>query len=278
MNRRQFVQSMGAILPGFLFYRWNMHLDFPLIKETQKLRATNYYVQPLHIDPNGANFTVEMVTGYLKTKVDREDLRKAKIEASARLDLTGLQTGCGSIGVGYDQSKGWFINPNAPYGIGSKDNPLVPGYTFASNFYPFGTMLVMPMSTIKHYLPRVLFCGDVFGGQQKDDRIDIFTEKPIQGWGIETLTCRIVKPMRDFSSNPIKGAQECLNLLGITGENGQSLTVDGDFQTQTKYALNTFILTFKSVLEYIPTYIHPADPSLYFWLRLAGKQAKENGN
>jgi hypothetical protein len=92
-------------------------------------------------DGSGVPMTVERDAGML---VAMEDLTRAKIEASARLDLSAWDPAAGSIGLGWNKRR-WKSWPWAPYGIGSRVNALVPWRDVASNSLPFGAQLVFPL-------------------------------------------------------------------------------------------------------------------------------------
>ena len=228
--------------------------------------CTAYWPFELKAQEVGVPLTVERDAGMLVCLVDQEDLNRAKIEASARLDLSEWDREAGSIGIGWNKKR-WKSWPWAPYGIGSRVNALVPWRDVASNSLPFGAQLVFPKIDGFLEFRGVAYVADAFGSAQPSDRLDLFFQRPA-GKFRRSMRCRVTGPWNGVDSNPTLGAQQALNKLRYEGANGDSLIEDGLFGANTAHALETWAaehLYFAP--QHIEARLRPNDPEIYFMLR-----------
>jgi hypothetical protein len=203
--------------------------------------------------------------------VNQEDLNRAKIEASARLNLAAWDPLAGSIGLGWNKRR-WKSWPWAPYGIGSRVNALVPWRDVASNSLPFGTCLVF--SSIKDF-PEFrgrAYVADAFGRAQPDDRLDLFFGRSAEKFR-RSVRCLVSKPWSGVDTAPALGTQQALNMLGYVGANGKSLSEDGITGFNTLHALGTWAAFSRHWFQWgFPPRIRPEDPEVYYLLRLDAEQ------
>ncbi len=240
--------------------------------ESTLFDCTAYYPYDLKalVDYIGAErVEVESDAGGIVFHAMPEDIKRAKVEASARVDLSAWDSGAGSIGIGWNKSR-WKTWPWAPWGIGSRVNALVPWRDVASNSMPFGTQLIFPAVSGYPELRGVLYVADAFGGSQPDDRLDLFFARPGEKFRRE-IRARVLKPWEGTEQHPIDpspalGAQQCLNLLAYEGANGQPLKADGIPGPQTMHAFTTWAAEMSWPYG-PPPRIRPEDPECYFKLR-----------
>lgn len=73
--------------------------------------------------------------------------------------------------------------------------------------------------------------GKVLFGHPKYDKSNKTSDKP-------KLSTPNLK--KGSTGTQVRNLQECLNYLGFKGKDGKRLTTDGDFGTNTEYALRAF--------------------------------------
>ena len=226
--------------------------------------CTAYWPFELKAQEIGVPLTVERDAGMLVCLVDKEDLHRAKVEASARLDLSAWDRKAGSIGIGWNKKR-WKSWPWAPYGIGSRVNALVPWRDVASNSLLFGTQLVFPEIDGFGEFRGIAYVADAFGGAQPEDRLDLFFAHAAAKFR-RIIRCRVYEPRDVVDANPAQGAQEALNKMGFVGDNGKPLEEDGITGKETIHALTTWSAKARW-RDGRPSRVRPEDPEVYFLIR-----------
>lgn len=94
--------------------------------------------------------------------------------------------------------------------------------------------------SISAYKGKVLF-----GHPKYDEETTSKTEKATPP-KLASVTPNLKK---GSTGTQVKYLQECLNYLGFKGKDGKTLTVDGDFGTNTEYALRAFQKKYKLVVD-----------------------------
>lgn len=289
MNRRAFLQKAAVVLAapaiaglnrrcGFLWY----HLEHTTMGNIKTLEATAYYRKVLTArkdyvssDPvNGwsnecmVNFEGGSTAAF---RVNANQHHLVGIEGSGKLNLSEI-TGVANtwIPLSISSKNRWFCHPDSPWGRGNRSNPLVSGRDFANNHWPFGTRLLWAPN---HSAFRcAMFCGDVFGGDQPPNRIDLFAGDEID-FGKPTIVGDVEYPWTDngaISTKSVKGGQQCLNRLGFIGANGKPLAEDNRIGPQTEFALKCFWgIHYKKFSPGCNILLH--DPEVFWTLRMLAK-------
>lgn len=276
MLRREFLKLCGALAAAPALSRFNMS------EKTTVLDSTVYYREYLaalrrptsprtHKGwPNSCKVKFQG-GGDLEVYVEARKHYHAAIEASAVLDLTALSPDAGRLGICLQPGHTWLCRPDAPYGVGNRSNPLVPGRDAAHSSWPFGTaFLWAPPDQVSHLFRPVMYVGDVFGSTQPSNRIDLFIGEPGHAWGKRKIRVKRFLPWSGVSRRPVRGAQEALNRLRFVGKNGKRLREDDSWKTdgETHYALNCFRGSRADSFTFgIPDPFVPWDPEVYHILR-----------
>jgi hypothetical protein len=207
--------------------------------------------------------------------IDPKSHYLAGIEASARLDISALSPSAGTLGLCFSRIGNWNCRPWAPFGVGCRLNPLVPGRDIANNKLPFGSRMVWgPPVKLSGHARSIMYVGDVFGSDKPVERVDIFVRPDDISWGKKRISADFTAPYSGFSRRPTKGAQQCLNALGFKGKNGKVLDEDDGWMWdgQTHFALNSWIGMNRKLFTFgVPGYVVPWDPEIYFLLRESAK-------
>jgi hypothetical protein len=258
---------------------------------TELLRATAYYRKttrglleaPEKDDYNGwtRKMYIRFQGGSEATFwVDPYDHYLLGIEASGLLDISQLSGRPGTkIPLCYSKKNHWICRPNAQWGIGTRTNPLVPGRDFANSQWQFGTRITwgVPRQWLSTFRP-VMYCADSFGDPNKPaDRVDLFSGAEID-FKNPDIRAEVTIPQNaignvGISRSPVKGAQQCLNLLKIPGKNGLPLAEDDQFGAQTNSAFQTWLGKFRQKFAWgLPDHREPNDAEIYFLIRETAKE------
>jgi hypothetical protein len=248
---------------------------------TERLRATAYYrktIKALPVRPekdeysgwgNKLNVTFQ---GGAKAWfwVDAYDHYLLGIEGSGLLDLSVVTGKPGlSIPLSISSKNQWKVYPFAQWGLGNRLNPLVPGRDLANSQWPFGTRMIWgPPEKWVGTFRYEMYCADVFGDPLKPaDRVDLFAGEEIN-FGNPDIRGEVTTPWTGVSKSPIKGFQECANILKIPGANGKPLDTDNIWGDNTNFALGAFLGKYREHFKWgAPKYRMPNDPEIYFQVR-----------
>lgn len=264
------------------------YIESPTLEMT--LRATCYWPHVMEAIEPYAPGAVEIKinlcdekgtpVGLAKYYVRESDRHQAEIEASATLDLGGVLNMPAKLGLAYHGGR-WYSYRHAPYGVGTRLNPLVPGRDFAhtpsGGRWPHGTRL----SIAPHHIPPMLvghireemYLGCSFGAKKKSHRVDLFTELPIKFHG--DIACQIDKPYMGTSEtpiirDPIQGAQQALLILGYDlGRWG----ADGIWGDASQESLDAWAVA-EGVCPTWPGRIHPTDSEVTYKVRDTARRAQ----
>lgn len=263
-----------------------------MIMETVRVDATCYYPQPVTalVLPGGGRTKIRIgLAGKSSATfwVDDAELKSAKIEASAIVDLreSGVDA---DLGLGYWGGR-WRWRLGAPYGVGTRSNPLWPGITFACGWpgytpLPYGTRLDVESipSALEGKICQSLYLGDCFGphprGMDKH-RVDLFTATPCQWRGKFDGVFR--RPWRGVSAKAVLGAQQALNIVGAVDDQGNVLVEDNGFGPLTAQAMTNW-LSLPAMSEpeegEARRWVNPRNHVLYWWIRETGRRVSEGGD
>ena len=241
--------------------------------------ATVYYRKTIYAQARGAVLRYDAPGGYQVTQVDPASLHLAEIEASALLSYqrTGLDA---TYPLSYWGGK-WRCLPEAPYGVGTTMNPLVPGRDFAQGHkqpIPFGSRLKLSQipAELSESVRHVMYRADTFGPhngiEPAENRIDLFVDHEIHFRG--SVYGEIKYPWMQVSREGVRGAQESLSILGA--ELPRSRTrggFDGLWGDETQVALDHWLAEQGArFLWGAPKYRHPNDPEIAYVLRAHARE------
>ncbi len=131
----------------------------------------------------------------------------------------GQVSGCHHTGLVYKVDKTYFYT--------------IEGNTSgASGVVSNGGGVAKKKYSISAYKGKVLF------GHPKYDKNDKTSDKPKLADSTPNLK-------KGSTGTQVRNLQECLNYLGFKGKDGKALTTDGDFGTNTEYALRAFQKKYK---------------------------------
>lgn len=131
----------------------------------------------------------------------------------------GQVSGCHHTGLVYKVDKTYFYT--------------IEGNTSgASGVVSNGGGVAKKKYSISAYKGKVLF------GHPKYDKSDKTIDKPKLADSTPNLK-------KGSTGTQVRNLQECLNYLGFKGKDGKALTTDGDFGTNTEYALRAFQKKYK---------------------------------
>jgi hypothetical protein len=284
LNRREFLQIGLYTIPVNYLNKFDILINKKM-SEIKKYTATLYYrhtLKALKDKPNKESYNgfsnvikVKFESGgKIEVYVNPYEHYKAAIEASALLDLGELSETAGTISISYIGNSVWYAYSWAPYGIGNRKNALVPGRDYAQNYWQFGTRLNWgPPDILDGICRPIMYLADVFGGTQPSTRIDLFAGIEGIDFGKRTIEANITFPNDKISSYPVRGMQQCCNILGIKGRDNKPLTVDNIYGNNSKYAFKYWLGLYKHWFTYgLPKYQVPWDSEIYFLIRESAKQ------
>ena len=193
-------------------------------------RCTVYYPKrvvlfPEHSRPAGTEpVTLHNVGGRGGVAVywaDVEALMKARIEATMVVEVGGVGLGT----FNYDPATQRWTWNKAPFGLGSRGNPLVPGMIAAADraVYPFGSRVtlvkgvgVVTVGSVSQGIAqaaRVVYVGDTGGAIKGELRFDLFQESAAdRSWHGEWWCC-VERPKVEMNS--VRDVQSGLQWLGL---------------------------------------------------------------
>lgn len=236
--------------------------------------ATVYYRKTIYAQETGEVLKYSAPGGYQVTQVDHAMLHLAEIEASAMLSYE--RVGLNAIYPLAYWGGRWRCLPEAPYGVGTKLNPLVPGRDFAQGHrrpIPFGSKLELSHvpPELSDSVRRTMYRADTFGPNNNqepaENRIDLFVDHEIHFRG--SVYGDIHYPWRDVSREPVRGAQECLSILGAALPRSRTRDgFDGLQGEETQTALDSWLAEQGARFAWgVPQHRSPSDPEIYYLLR-----------
>ena len=262
------------------------HITNPSIE--MRLTATCYWPAELRAIPPSDSGAVELsIThcddagrelGRSRYYVHEQQKRLAEIEASALLDTSPVLNTypAGKLGLAF-HGRRWHSYIHAPYGVGTRLNPIVPGRDFAhargSARWPFGTRLTMtdipPM--LDGHIRRVMYLGCSFGRETSEERIDLFVAEPVRFYG--PVRCLVDRPYlgtraQPISRKPVKGAQQALLMLGYDLGRWRD---DGIWGDASQGALDAWAMS-HGMSPAWPGRIHPTDSEVAYVVRDAARE------
>lgn len=265
-------------------------VDFASPDGSAWLKATCYYPHPMRAFPAREGNTpldISFMTdrngfgnwdrlGGATFFVSPRDYRLSKIEASARLDIADIVGHPETWGISRHGGR-WYLYPTAPFGIGKRGNPLVPGRDFAhtphGTTWPFGTRITLQdiPDKLARRIQRQLYLADSFGSKEVENRIDLFVEDPCDFYGsIKTQSIDfpwLGTAASPISTDPVTGCQQALQILGYPLPRWGA---DGFYGEETRSALRQWAAENEIEVQ-SPGQISPTDPEIAYKIREAAR-------
>jgi len=274
--------------------------------EKVKLKYSCYYSHQLTAKPGkpkGRTYKHKRFGTYrdkiiIEVHVDPRQNFLADVEASALLASYATLGDVQGIGLARIGKSRYRASPDAPFGVGCKGQPLILRRDIAHGnrakwIFPFGTRLTVTKVPENFQMDNVLFVADRFGenaeAEQLDYRIDCFTgthvgqfdwmeadiEKPWRGPKSESRWARLKERLRIgwsgvISNQPVRGFQQCCNLLQISGPDRKPLKPDNGYGDKSKFAMKVFCGNDR-ISGFRGTEI-PTDPEIFWTVRDAARE------
>lgn len=218
-----------------------------------------------------------------KIYVTKDDYRAALIEGTADVDMGAVDDQNNRMVITYYTGR-WHHHKWAPWGVGARMNPLVPGRTFAHGWRrgkQFGTRMELQAipQGLKGLVSKVMYRGGAFGpyrgGEPPKNRVDLFIKRKVDFYG--RIKVVFVPPWRGVSHWPIQGAQEALRKLGhrLPKSTLRGGKMDGRWGPETERALAAWAKSAADdgKLDRVPDYLRPWDEEIYWQIRDAARVA-----
>jgi hypothetical protein len=240
-----------------------------------RLRATVYYRETIHATDEGAVLRYDIPGGYHVTQVSPPELHLAEIEASALLSYAQMDMDC-EVPLSYYGGR-WYARPDAPWGLGNKSNPLVPGRDYAHGHrhpWPYGTRLRIsdippPLrGRIRHVMYRADLFGPHDGHEPPQDRVDLYVGTEIRYR--DSVHAEVDYPWPGVDTDPVRGCQQALVALGYALP---QYGTDGYWGDETAGALRRWLGDDSRRFAWgCPSHVHARDPEIYWTVRRAAEE------